>query len=51
MSNKIEYTTTVYEDENSIVRVHKPILTDEEYAKREAVLKEALARFWVNTNL
>ena len=29
----IEYTTTVYEDENSVVRVHKPILTDEEYAK------------------
>jgi hypothetical protein len=40
-----EYRTTVYEDDMCIVRVHKPILTAEEYKVREQNVKKALAEF------
>lgn len=40
----VKYTTTTYEDDMCIVRVHKPILTEEEYKRREAKLIQALIR-------
>lgn len=42
---KTKYKTTVYEDDMCIVRVHKPILTDEEYKRREDTVKQSLVRF------
>lgn len=41
----IEYLTTVYKDENCIVRVHKPILTEEERNRRIEEVKKALIEF------
>ena len=39
------YQVTVHEDENCIVRIHKPILTAEERKKREEEVKAALVQF------
>lgn len=41
----IEYTVTELKGKNCTVRIHKPILTEEEYAKREEAVKEALIQF------
>ena len=40
-----EYKVTVYEDEKCIVRIHKPILTEEERRAREDEVKKALVQF------
>ena len=39
------YQVTEYRDEKCIVRIHKPILTDEEREKREEEVRKALIRF------
>lgn len=41
----IEYQTTEYKTEKCIVRVHKPILTEEERKKREEEVKKAIIEF------
>ena len=41
----IEYQVTEHKAKNCIVRVHKPILSDEERNKREEEVKTALNRF------
>ena len=41
----VKYITTTYEDDVSIVRIHKPILSPQERKRREAIVKEALARY------
>ena len=46
MCMKTKYKTTVYEDEKSIVRIHRPILTDEERKAREDEVKKALVQFY-----
>lgn len=51
MTMDVKYTTTVYEDEYCIVRVHKPILTEEEYKRREDRVRKALVRYCLNTGL
>jgi hypothetical protein len=40
-----EYQVTEYRDEKCIVRVHRPILTDEEREAREEEIRKALVRF------
>jgi hypothetical protein len=40
-----EYHVTRYEDEKCIVRIHKPILTEDERKAREEAVKAALVRF------
>ena len=40
-----EYQVTVYEDEKCIVRIHKPILTEEEQKVRDENIKAALVQF------
>jgi hypothetical protein len=42
---KTKYITTTYEDEVSIVRIHKPILTAKERKRREQIVKDALVRY------
>lgn len=39
------YITTVHRGKGYIARVHKPILTEEERARRIEVVKEALIEF------
>lgn len=39
------YQTTEYRDEKCIVRIHRPILTDEERKIREEEVRQALIRF------
>lgn len=41
----MEYKVTEYRDEKCIVRIHKPILSEEEKNKRENDIKTALNRF------
>lgn len=41
----MEYITTVHKGKGYIARVHKPILTEEERARRIKVVKEALIEF------
>ena len=38
----MEYTTTVMKLPNCTIRVHKPILTPEERARREEEIKKAM---------
>lgn len=45
------YQTFYYEDDVCIVRVHKPILTDEERKRREEKVKQALIRFYKNVEI
>ena len=40
-----EYQVTEYKNDKCIVRVHKPILTEEEYKIREEKIKAALVLF------
>ena len=40
-----EYKVIVHNEENCIVRIHKPILTEEERKVREENIKIALVRF------
>jgi len=42
---KIEYKTSVYEDERCIARIHKPILTEAEEEKRKDEIRTAIVRF------
>ena len=42
----MEYTTEVYKIGNCTARVHRPVLTDEERARREDSVKKALERFF-----
>lgn len=41
----MKYQVTKYECENCIVRIHKPILTEEEEKATEENIKAALVRF------
>lgn len=41
----MNYTVTEHKGKNCIVRIHKPILTAEEYEKREAEARKALVEF------
>jgi hypothetical protein len=43
----IEYKTTVRKGNGCIVRIHRPILAEEERDKREKELKSALNRFGI----
>ncbi len=40
-----EYQVTMHEDEKCIVRIHRPILSEEERKVREKNIKAALVRF------
>ena len=42
----MEYQITIHEDEKCIVRIHKPILTDEERKARKDDVKKALVQFY-----
>lgn len=42
---KTKYKTSVYEEDNCIVRIHKPILSADEKIKREETLKETLVQY------
>ena len=44
----IEYVITVYTNENSIVRIHKPILTEDERSRRIEEIKKALIEFEIS---
>ena len=41
----MKYIVTEHRSDKCIVRVHKPILTDDERKVREAVVKTALVQF------
>lgn len=41
----INYEVTEYKTDKAIVRIRKPILTDEERKAREEEIKKALVRF------
>ena len=45
MVNNMEYTTQTFKHKNAIIRVHSPILTQEERKKREEAIKLALVDF------
>ena len=40
-----EYTTEIVQVGNCTVRIHRPILTEEERIRREDQVREALAQF------
>lgn len=40
-----EYQVTIHEDEKCIVRIRKPILSEEEQKVREEKIKAAIVRF------
>jgi hypothetical protein len=48
---KSEFTTEVYEDENCIVRIHRPILSEKEKVAQEEKLKSALVRYYRKTRI
>lgn len=41
----VEYQVTEHRGKNCIVRIHKPILTEEEQRAREERIKEALIQY------
>ncbi len=44
-----EYKVTEHKGENCTVRIHRPILTNEERKAREDDVKKALVRFYKET--
>lgn len=44
-----EYQVTEYKGKNCTVRIHRPILTEEERKAREEEVKKALVRFYKET--
>ena len=49
MCMKTDYQVTEHLGEKCIVRIHKPILSEEERKKREENIKTALVRFYKET--
>lgn len=47
----MEYITTEYKGKGYIARVHKPILTEEERAKRIKEIEKALIEFAIETGM
>lgn len=45
----MNYRVTEYKGKNSIVRIHRPILSAEERKAREEEVKKALVRFYKET--
>ena len=48
---EIQYITTEYKGNGYIARVHKPILTPEERAKRMKEIEKALIEFAIATRM
>lgn len=46
---KTKYKTSVYEEDDCIVRIHKPILSADEKIKREENLKSTLVQYYKET--
>lgn len=44
-----EYITTEYRGKGYICRIHKPVLTKEEYNKRVEACKKAIVEFYKET--